>query len=275
MHPQPIALVAVLLHASSLAAAPVGVAVVGFTGGPHAELKLLASRVRQELAAAADPAVMTVVSRDAMSAVYAERGAACSPGDTACIVDASTSWGGRLFVRGATAPAESGVIVTAALESVRGFRVAAASIEVASLADADLAAPVLVRDLLAQERAFRESMAARSSGPMTDATATDEVIEEASDICHGFLTGPVPRWGDLVFDGERIHFRTTGGMSKTWSYVWSDVRTIETIDFTSAYRPGITLTPTAQMDFLIVAFESHFLRDRCFRSLTRARGALP
>jgi hypothetical protein len=253
----------------------VRLAVVGATGAYEgADLQALSTRLRDELMAHVDVSTLAVVTRDEMSLVYSERGAACHTADTACIVEASAAWGGRLFVRATATPSVAGVIVSVRLDSVRGLAVAEATRTALRIEDAPQLVPALVRELLDEERAFR-ARAFGNAAPVKfastiapQASAVDDDSEK--DICHCFVAGPLPRPGDLVFDGKRVAFKSTGGFGKSWEYAWTQIRRSEAL-FTSAYRPGIALTPNEELDFIVVYFENDYQRDRCFNAMNRRR----
>lgn len=261
----------------------VRVAVVGVTGeydGAH--LQILSTRLRDELSAKIDASSLAVVTRDEMSRVYDERGAPCHPLDTPCIVEASTLWSGRLFVRATATPSVAGVIVSARVDSVRGLAVAEASRTALTIEQTPALVPHLVRELLDEERAFRARVLANPRAQVSFASTTPPAgagaisvapapaVDDEKDICHCFVVGPLPRPGDLVFDGERIAFKSTGGFGKSWEYAWSQIRNSDAL-FTSAYRPGISLTPDEELDFIVVYFENDYQRDRCFNAMNRRR----
>src|SRR5207253_2022852 len=99
------------------------IAVVGFDSTePPDVMRALSGALREELAKQVEPGKFAVVTRDEMASVYARNGGCVAP-DTACIVDASSQWGGRLFVRGTTQREAntSNVRLDVTLESVRGI----------------------------------------------------------------------------------------------------------------------------------------------------------
>src|SRR4051812_29390143 len=153
-HLQPLLLVA--LFASAAHADPVRVAVVGFTGDiPPQDLTELSASIRGSLSRQADAKALVVVTREEMALVYNQRGAPCRPDDVPCIAEASDAWQGRLFVRGVVRKSSDGFIVGATLESVRGALVATAQTPPYQKYDRDIVVPLLVRELLNGERAYR------------------------------------------------------------------------------------------------------------------------
>lgn len=278
--PVVLALLVLVAAARPARAEHVRVAVVGFTGDlPGPELAELAQSVRGSLSRQANKDVLAVVPREEMAAVYRVRGAPCRPDDVPCIVEASEAWGGRLFVRGVVRTTSEGVIIGATLESVRGILVAAAQTPAATQRDIGTAVPVLVRELLDGERAYRERMVqAPPAVPEVRAPAAN-VVEPTQSApapagrCRGVALqdGAVP--GEIFVEDLGMRFESSPAAARQlhWRYRWERVSRVA--DMKAAGSPAITLE-SATRDKLVVSFASAAERDSCYALIAARRKPL-
>lgn len=280
-----IALLPVLLLWSSSAVAQVKVAVVGFTGDlDAAALSTLAQDVRASLQRQVDPKVLMVVSRDEMAAIYQMKGGACRPDDIACIVEASELWGGRLFVRGVVRSTSEGIVASATLESVRGVLVAAAQTPLAKGKDVAVAVPILVRELLDGEKAYRARMATQVRHP---GDVNEDRRPPANAGSAGVtVAGPLPPIackclaiaahdvaGELIVDDKGLHFDDDpkAGHKLTWRYSWEKIAGVQAT--AHGANPALTLR-AKNGDELVVYFNLGNDRKACLGHINQRRSAL-
>lgn len=273
------------LLSSSAAVAQVKVAVVGFTGDLDVtSLSTLAGDIRASLQRQVDPKVLIVVSREEMATIYQMRGAPCRPDDVPCIVEASELWGGRLFIRGVVRKTSEGIIVGATLESVRGILVAAAQTPVAKGRDVAVAVPILVRELLDGEKAYRQRMASQPRHP--GAVADDESESVAVGPSPAATTGPIPPAkckclaiaqsyvaGELVVDDNGLRFDSDpkAGHKLRWRYAWDKIGTVRPT--AHGANPALALT-AKNGDELVVYFNLGNDRNTCLGHIEQRRSAL-
>lgn len=255
---------------------PVKVAVVGFAGelDPPA-LSGLAVSVRGSLQRQANPKVLAVVSREEMAAVYDVRGGACPPQDLPCIVASSELWAGRLFIRGLVKRAPGGIVVSARLESVRGFVVAVAETPPVSGTDVEVAVPMLVRELLDGERKYREGAAARVKHPaeVNDELAWDAPASQPGPMkCKCLAIQSTYVAGELLVaaDGLRFESADVGGAKLAWRYRWENVGAVTPT--AHGANPALTLT-AKNGDALVVYFNLGSERNTCLGHIERSRRA--
>lgn len=268
----------VVLAAAPVARAePVRVAVVGFTGDlPGPALAELAQSVRASLERQANKDVLAVVSREEMGIVYRLRGAPCRPDDLGCVVEASDAWGGRLFVRGVVRTTSEGIIIGATLESVRMTLVAAAQTPAATAREIGTAVPVLVRELLDGEKAYRERMLAAApaplaAGPLDPASAElTAAPAQPARRCRAVALqeGAVP--GELFVEDEGLRFESSPAAARQlhWRYRWDRVARVD--DTRAAGSPALSLESTTK-DKLVVSFTGAAERDSCFALIAARR----
>jgi hypothetical protein len=273
------------LALSGPAAAQVKVAVVGFTGdldGPA--LSTLAGDIRASLQRQVDPKVLIVVSREEMAAIYQMKGGPCRPDDFTCIVEASELWGGRLFIRGVVRSTSDGIVASATLESVRGVLVAAAQTPLAKGKDVAVAVPILVRELLDGEKAYRQRMATqpRHPGEVRDESASGTSSAPAVSV----VTGPLPPVkckclaiassyvaGELVIDDKGLHFDDDpkAGHKLTWRYGWDKITDVQP----TAHGANPALTMKAKNgDELVVYFNLGNDRNACLGHINQRKSNL-
>jgi hypothetical protein len=240
---------------------PFRVAVVGFTGDIRAQdLTELAASVRASLSRQADPKFLVVVTREEMALVYNQRGAPCRPDDVACIIDASEAWQGVLFVRGVVRKASDGVIVGATLEGVHGALVATAQTPPATKYDMNVAVPILVRELLDGEKAYRTQSIKAAQG--TDAASTGPVK------CKCTAVGATAINGELVADDAGLRFDAAAdSVAKlAWHHRWIEVAATDAVDHGA--NPALKLTSTSSKDAsLVVFFPPGDVRDGCLNAI--------
>jgi hypothetical protein len=278
--------VAPVLAAAAPAAAQVKVAVVGFTGDlDAAALSTLAVDIRSSLQRQVDPKLFIVVSREEMGAIYQMRGAPCRPDDFTCIVEASEQWGGRLFIRGVVRSTSDGIVASATLESVRGVLVAAAQTPLAKGNDVAVAVPILVRELLEGEKAYRKRAATQPrhpgdvrSDPAADAATPTGAVSVA--------TGPLPPVkckclaiassyvaGELIIDDSGLHFDDDpkAGHKLTWRYNWDKITDVQP----TAHGANPALTMKAKNgDELVVYFNLGNDRNACLGHINQRKSNL-
>ena len=249
---------------------PVRIAVVGFAGDmPGPALTDLASNVRGSMSRQADPKALIVVSREEMAAVYQQRGGACRPDDMQCVIEASDAWAGRLFVRGVVRTTSEGVIIGATLESVRGMLVAAAQTPPVNMRDLGTSVPILVRDLLNGERAYRERV--QKSAPPLVASADGAPAPPPGPVhckCLAILSTYVA--GELVADdaGLRFDAAPTSAVKVQWRYAWDHVGKIEPASH--GVNPALSLASTSN-DAIVVYFNLGNDRDKCLAGINGKR----
>jgi hypothetical protein len=251
--------------ATGARAEPVRVAVVGFTGDVSAqELTELAQSVRASMSRQVNADVLAVVTREEMTLVYTQRGAPCRPDDMPCIVEASDAWSGRLFVRGVVRKTSEGIIVGATLESVRGILVAAAQTPVATSRDIGTAVPLLVRELLDGEKAYRERMLAQHGAPPATTSAPATVRCKAVAL----QDGAVP--GELFVEDAGLRFESSAASERrlAWRYGWERVARAD--GGKTAGGPGLTLEATTK-DRLVLTFATPAERDACVDAVNAMR----
>lgn len=252
----PLAVLVVLAIAAAARAHadPVRVAVVGFTGDLSGqELTDLAASIRGSLSRQADPKALIVVTREEMGLVYRQRGAPCRPDEVGCIVEASDAWQARLFIRGVVRRTSDGVIVGATLESVRGVLVATSQTPPSQKLDIDVAVPVLVRELLQGEKAYRARMTPAESDVHCKCLAI-----KATAIA-----------GEIVADDRGLRFDVAPGAGTvSWRYPWDGIAKIEPASH--GVNPAMTLLSSTN-DTLTVYFNLGDDRDACLAGIARKR----
>lgn len=282
--------IALSLAVALPAAAQVKVAVVGFTGDLDGQaLSALAGDIRASLQRQVDPKVLIVVSREEMGAIYQMKGGPCRPDDVQCIVEASELWGGRLFIRGVVRSTSEGIVASATLESVRGVLVAAAQTPLAKGNDVAVAVPILVRELLDGEKAYRQRMAtqARHPGDVRDESASGASGSGTSTApAVTVQTGPLPPVkckclaiaasyvaGELVIDDKGVSFDDDpkAGHKLTWRYGWAKIAEV----LPTAHGANPALTVKAQNgDELVVYFNLGNDRNACLGHINQRKSNL-
>lgn len=278
-------LIALSLVVAAPAAAQVKVAVVGFTGDlDGAALSELAGDIRASLQRQVDPKVLIVVSRDEMGAIYQMKGGPCRPDDFQCIVEASELWGGRLFIRGVVRSTSEGIVASATLESVRGVLVAASQTPLAKGKDVAVAVPILVRELLDGESAYRKRMATQPRHPSEVRDDSESSTSTAPAVT--VQTGPLPPVkckclaiassyvaGELVIDDKGISFDDDpkAGHKLTWRYGWAKIGDVQP----TAHGANPALTVKANNgDELVVYFNLGNDRNACLGHINQRKSNL-
>lgn len=271
------------------AAAQVKIAVVGFTGdldGPA--LSQLAVDIRASLQRQVDPKLFIVVSREEMGAIYQMKGGPCRPDDFQCIVEASELWGGRLFIRGVVRSTSDGIVASATLESVRGILVAAAQTPLAKGKDVAVAVPILVRELLDGEKAYRKRAATqvRHPGDVNDGASTGSSSGTSSAPAVTVVSGPLPPVkckclaiassyvaGELIVDDNGIHFDDDpkAGHKLTWRYSWAKIKDVQPT--AHGANPALTMKAT-NGDELVVYFNLGNDRNACLGHINQRKSNL-
>jgi hypothetical protein len=259
----------------------VRLAVVGFTGDlSAAALTELSQSVRASLTRQAPKEVLAVVSREEMALVYQQRGAPCRPDDVPCVVEASGAWNGRLFVRGVVRTTSEGIIIGATLESVRGILVAAAQTPAATDRDIGTAVPVLVRELLDGEKAYRERIAvapAAREGAAREGATREEAARAPlpPGRCNAVALvrspdggGAIP--GEIHVEDGGLRFESTAAAATQlhWGKPWERLTKVEQSQ--AAGSPTIAFEAQAR-DNLVLSFANRAERDACFAVIAARR----
>lgn len=279
-------LIVLSLLLAAPAAAQVKIAVVGFTGDlDGAALSQLAVDIRTSLQRQVDPKLFIVVSREEMGAIYQMKGGPCRPDDFTCIVEASELWGGRLFIRGVVRSTSEGIVASATLESVRGVLVAAAQTPLAKGKDVAVAVPILVRELLDGEKAYRKRAATtvRHPGDVNDGGSTSSTSTAPAVTV---VSGPLPPVkckclaiaasyvaGELVVDDKGLHFDDDpkAGHKLTWRYGWDKISDVQP----TAHGANPALTMKAKNgDELVVYFNLGNDRNACLGHINQRKSNL-
>jgi hypothetical protein len=258
--------------AGSARAEVIRIAVVGFDSTEPADvMRALSGALREELAKQVEPGKFAVVTREEMASVYARNGGCVAP-DTACIVDASGQWGGRLFVRGTTQrDASTGAVrLDVTLESVRGVLVAQTSARAPRAEMLKEGAAKIARDLVDGERSFRTSSTVAPHPTLEIGGAhppgAGGKAANLPLLCNGTaVMGASYVTGALVSDDKALHFADDKGATQGAAVQWTALKELRSIDYNQ--QPAVHVLTSSSKDDILVTFANIDVRDECLMAL--------